>query len=215
MTKLRQGTLLRRVKDITLGTTLTLALLNGSVLLQSCRSNEQPADNNNAEGSYGDGPAQETVTFKKGVRSVITETGPGEFKITDEVEAEPSQSGAIVKYKDGHSDTLSVETARKLVQNDPSTSRYFNNPGSYGQHHSNGLSNVLLWGGLGYMLGRSMTPRFNEQRFSSGAYSNPAAYGRSQQLGRNINSSRVVTSRPSGGRSGFFGRGSSGRCFSG
>ncbi|MEZ0487051.1 hypothetical protein [Fibrella aquatica] len=211
MTTIRKGTLLRRVKDITLGTTLTIALLNGSVLLQSCGNNRS----DEAEGSYGEGPAEETVTFKKGVRSVITETAPGEFKITDEAEAAPSESGAIVKYKDGHTDTLSVETARKLVQNDPSTSRYFNDPGSYGQHHSNGLSNVLLWGGLGYMLGRSMTPRFNEQRFSSGAYANQAAYGRSQQLGRNVTSSRVVTSRPSGGRSGFFSRGSGGRGFSG
>ena len=139
MTILRKHTLIRCAKDITLGTTLTLALLNGSVLLQSCGGNDR-ADN--GEGSYGDSPAQETVTFKKGVRSVITETGPGEFKITDEVEADPAQSGAIVRYKDGHSDTLSVEVARKLVQNDASTSRYFNNPNSYGQHHSNGLANV-------------------------------------------------------------------------
>jgi len=211
MTILKQGTLLRRVKDITLSTTLTIALVNGTVMLQSCGNNRSEE----AGGSYGDGPAQETVTFKKGVRSVITETAPGEFKITDEVEADPTQSGAIVKYKDGHSDTLSVEAARKLVQNDPSTSRYFNDPGSYGQHHSNGLANALLWGGLGYMIGRSTAPRYNEQRYSSGFYTNPNTYNRSQQLGRTVTSSRVVTSRPSGGRSGFFSRGSSGRGFSG
>ncbi len=211
MTILRQGTLLRRVKDITLGTTLTIALLNGSVVLQSCGNNRSEE----AGGSYGDGPAQETVTFKKGVRSIIKETAPGEFKITDEVEADPSQSGAIVQYKDGHSDTLSVEVARKLVQTDPSTKEYFNNPSAYGQHHSNGLANALLWGGMGYMLGRSMTPRYNEQRYSSGFYTNPNTYNRSQQLGRTVTSSRVVTSRPSGGRSGFFSRGSGGRGFSG
>ncbi|ARK10154.1 hypothetical protein A6C57_07290 [Fibrella sp. ES10-3-2-2] len=211
MTILKQGTLLRRVKDITLSTTLTIALVNGTVMLQSCGNNRSEE----AGGSYGDGPAQETVTFKKGVRSVITETAPGEFKITDEVEADPTQSGAIVKYKDGHADTLSVEAARKLVQNDPSTSRYFNDPGSYGQHHSNGLANALLWGGLGYMIGRSTAPRYNEQRYSSGFYTNPNTYNRSQQLGRTVTSSRVVTSRPSGGRSGFFSRGSSGRGFSG
>ena len=211
MTILKQGTLLRRVKDITLSTTLTIALVNGTVMLQSCGNNRSEE----AGGSYGDGPAQETITFKKGVRSVITETAPGEFKITDEVEADPTQSGAIVKYKDGHADTLSVEAARKLVQNDPSTSRYFNDPGSYGQHHSNGLANALLWGGLGYMIGRSTAPRYNEQRYSSGFYTNPNTYNRSQQLGRTVTSSRVVTSRPSGGRSGFFSRGSSGRGFSG
>ena len=211
MTILKQGTLLRRVKDITLSTTLTIALVNGTVMLQSCGNNRSEE----AGGSYGDGPAQETITFKKGVRSVITETAPGEFKITDEVEADPTQSGAIVKYKDGHADTLSVEAARKLVQSDPSTSRYFNDPGSYGQHHSNGLANALLWGGLGYMIGRSTAPRYNEQSYSSGFYTNPNTYNRSQQLGRTVTSSRVVTSRPSGGRSGFFSRGSGGRGFSG
>lgn len=212
MTPTRHSFFVRRVKDIALGTTLSLALLSGgSITLQSCGNN----DRDQSSGDYDDGTGGETVTFKKGVRSVITETAPGEFKITDEVEADPSQSGAIVKYKDGHSDTLSVEAARRLVQNDPSTRQYFNNPAQYGSHHSNGLANALLWGGLGYMLGRSIAPRYGEQRYSSGFYSNPGLYNRSQQIGRTVTSSRIITSRPSGGRSGFFRSGGGGRGFSG
>lgn len=202
MTSIRKHSLIRRVQDITLGTTLTLALMGGAATLQSCGGS---TDNN-----YDDGATQEVVTYKKGVRSVITETAPGQFKITDEVEADPNQSGAIVKYKDGRVDTLGVEAARKLVQSDPSTREYFNNPNQYGQHHSSGLANVLLWGGLGYMIGRNRASSFAEQRYSSGAYANTGLYNRAQGVGESVRSSRVVTSRPSGGRSGFFGRGGGG-----
>lgn len=204
MTPLRQHAVLRRVKDITLSTTLTLALLNGTVLLQSC-------GNNGSE----EGERTET-SFGRGVRTYITETSPGNFKITDEVPAEPGQAGAVVSYADGHRDTLSVEAAKRLVQSDPSTSTYLNNPAAYGSHHHNGLANALLWGSLGYMLGRSTAPQYrdDQRRYGSGIYANRGLYERSSRLSENVRSSRVTrTVRPSGGRSGFFG--GRGRSFSG
>ena len=202
MTPFRKSSILRRVKDITIGTTLSIALLNGTAMLQSCGNNRSDYDQ-----------PRETNSFNRGVRTYITETSPGNFKITDEVQVGPSQAGAIVHYYDGHRDTLSVEAARRLVQTDASTSQYFNNPGAYGTHHHNGLANALLWGSLGYMLGRSTTPRYqDERRYSSGFYTNRQVYERSNHLGSSIRSSRV--SRPSGGRSGFFG-GSRSRGFSG
>ncbi len=204
MTPLRKHAVLRQIKDITLGATLSLALLNGSVLLQSC-------GNNNSEDS------EQTESFKKGVRTYITETAPGNFKITDEIEeSDPAKAGAIVNYFDGHRDTLSVDAAKRLVQNDPSTSQYFRNPSAYGSHHHNGLANALLWGGLGYMIGRSTAPHYrdDERRYGSGVYANSGLFNRSSGIRESVRSSRVVTSRPSGGRSGFFGsRG--GRGFSG
>lgn len=196
MTPLRQHAVLRRVKDITLSTTLSLALLNGAVMLQSCSNN-----NNDEEQTE-----QTETSFRQGVRTFITETAPGNFKITDEVQAEPGQAGAIVSYYDGHRDTLSVEAAKRLVQSDESTRTYLNNPGAY--HHHNGLANVLLWGGLGYMLGRSTAPQYraDEQRYGAGVYANSSLYNRSNQIRENVRTSRVVrTTRPSGGRSGFFG----------
>ncbi|GAA4404737.1 hypothetical protein GCM10023187_22440 [Nibrella viscosa] len=197
MTPLRKHTILRRVKDITIGTTLSIALLNGSVLLQSCGNNR----NEQTE--------QTETAFREGVLTYITETAPGNFRITDEVQADPSRAGAIVNYYDGHRDTLSVDAAKRLVQNDPSTSQYFNNPNNYGMHHGSGLANVLLWGSLGYMLGRSTTPRYGyEQQFRSGAYANPNVYNKSTQLSERVRSSRI--SRPAGGRSGFFGGNRSG-----
>lgn len=207
----RKQAIIRRVKDITLGTTLSVALLNGSVLLQSCSGN-----NTNDEDRYNDSgraEGEQKESFKKGVRTFITETAPGTFKITDEQQVGPERAGAIVNYIDGHRDTLSVAAAQALVKSDPSTSQYFNNPSGYGQHHGNGLANALLWGGLGYMIGRQFMGGSSfdrDRRYSQGAYSNPSAYARSGQIGQDVSRSRVVTNRPSSGRGGFFGRGRSG-----
>lgn len=206
MTPTRKQAIIRRVKDITLGTTLSMALLNGSVLLQSCSSNNNDDQQNESAGG-------QTESFKKGVRTFITETAPGTFKITDEQQVGPERAGAIVNYFDGHRDTLSVAAAQALVKNDPSTSQYFNNPSGYGQHHGNGLANALLWGGLGYMIGRQFMGGSSfdrDRRYSQGAYSNPSVYARSSQIGQDVSRSRVVTSRPRSSRGGFFGRGRSG-----
>ncbi len=198
MTPIRKDTVLRRVKDITLSTTLGLALLNGTVMLQSCSSGNER--NEQTE--------QTKTTFGKGVQTYITETAPGTFKITDEISVDPSRAGAIVSYVNGRRDTLSVEAARRLVETDSSTSTYLNNPNSYSQHHRSGLSNVLLWGSLGYMLGRRSGPQFSgdARRYGSGVYANQGVYNRASGIGETVRSSRVTrTTRPSGGRSGFFG----------
>ena len=204
MTPIRQHAVLRRVKDITLSTTLSAALLTGTATLQSCgRSNNS------------DGERTET-RFERGVRTYITETAPGNFKITDEEPTDPSRAGAIVSYYDGHRDTLSVEAAKRLVETDSSTQKYLNNPETYHAHHRSGLSNVLLWGSLGYMLGRPTGARYeaDARRYGAGVYANQGLYQRSTRLGENVRTSRVTrTTRPSGGRSGFFGGRS--RSFSG
>jgi hypothetical protein len=198
MTPLRRHAVLRRVKDITLSTTLSLALLNGAAMLQSCGSNNSDEDQ-----------AERTETrFEKGVRTYITETAPGNFKITDEVQTGPGQAGAIVSYFDGHRDTLSVEAAKKLVETDKSTSTYLNNPNAYQSQHHSGLANVLLWGSLGYMLGRSNSSQYrnDQRRYGAGVYANSGLYERSTRVAENVRTSRVTrTVRPSGGRSGFFG----------
>ena len=198
MTPLRQHAVLRRVKDITLSTTLSLALLNGAVMLQSCSS-----------GNSRDEQVEQTeIRFKQGVRTYITETAPGNFKITDEVQTEPDQAGAIVNYYDGHRDTLSVAAAKRLVETDSSTQTYMQNPEGYRTHHRSGLANALLWGSLGYMLGRPTGMRYQDdaRRYGSSVYANSGLYNRSSRLGENVRTSRVTrTIRPSGGRSGFFG----------
>lgn len=69
-------------------------------------------------------------------------------------------------------------------------------------HHGPGLGNVLFWGGMGYMMGRNMGYANNSM-----VYANRQAYSRGMNTSSNLRSS--YTSRPSGGRGGFFRGGSS------
>src|SRR5690606_11287285 len=113
-----------------------------------------------------------------------------------------SEAKAIVSYLDGHTDTLSVETSRALIDQE------INNGAEYGMH--SGLSSMLLYGGMGYMMGRMMGGGQIDQRRqqagnTSGVYGSQAAYNKSQTVQRDVaasRSARTVKSRPSNSRSG-------------
>lgn len=197
MTPTRKGSFVKKTKDITIGSTIALALLTGTVTLQGCGgSNEQQYEER-----------QET-TFGKGVRTYITETSPGEFKITDEVSVPADSSKAIVRYYDGHRDTLNAQSAKALID------REVINNQQYHAGHS-GLGSALLWGGMGYFLANSLNNRRYQQyqnqygdQQRSRFYNSPATFNRSNSVRQEVQSSkstRVVRStRPSGGRSGYF-----------
>lgn len=196
MTIQKKGSFIKRAKDITLSSALTLAILSGTALVTSCGSNDE------SDYSY------EETTYAKGIRSYIKEVKPGEFKITDEESVGAGKSMAIVTYLDGHTDSLSTEAAKKLIDEDIRTNH------NYVGHHS-GLSSMLLYGGIGYMLGRNNnngyinTYRDQNEQARRGFYSSPSAFDKSQSVSRDVHASRstrVVTTRPSGGRSGFFGK---------
>lgn len=211
MTPQRQGTVIRRVRDITLSSTLSLALLSGTGLLQSCGSSERESEQTEQ--------IQET-SFSKGVRMYITERAPGEFKITDEVSVPFDSSGAIVRYADGHTDTLTTQAAQALIDREVVNNPSYNAGGF-------GLGNMLLYGGMGYMLGSMMNNnRYAQMRNQPGVdrsrfYASPGAYNSGQQVTRTIGDSRTTTtrtvrsSRPSGGRSGYFSRSRSGSGYGG
>lgn len=210
MTLKRNGAVIKTVREITIGAALSVALLNGGMMLQSCGGGSSSDDREQAEAPYKGRP----------VKTYITEMKPGEFKITDEIEVKnASEAGAIVRYFDGRRDTLSVAEAQRLVKTDSTTRDYYNNPNHYHtHHHRSSLSNALLWGGMGYMLGRNNSSNYyNEQRerqYSSGVYANSSVYSRSSSIHNNYHSYRKsVASRPSSSRSGFFSR--SGRSFGG
>lgn len=198
MTKLRKGSFIRKAKDITIGSALALTFLSGSAFLASCSTN----NDNESDYSY------EETTYSKGVRSHIKETKPGEFSITNEESVEAGKSAAIVSYLDGHTDTLSATAAKALIDQEIQT-----NQASVGQH--SGLSSMLLYGGMGYMLGRTMNNgymnSYRNQGNSSRFYSSPSTFSQSQNTFRDVNASRstrTVQARPSSGRSGFFNRSS-------
>lgn len=202
MSLIRKGAVIRQVKNIGLSGSLLLAL--GTAGWVGC----SPSANQEEEYSY------EEVTYTKGVISHIREVEPGEFRIMDEETVSMSEAKAIVTYLDGHTDTLSVETAKALIEREIAQNPEY-------RHHS-GLSNMLLYGGMGYILGRMMgngaiAARHAQAPNTSGFYGSPAAYEKSQAVHRDVNASRVartVKSRPSNSRSGFMGT-KGGRSFGG
>lgn len=207
MTPERRGSFIRRAKDITISSTLALAILASGVILPACSSSEED------EGAY----TYEETTLSKGIRSYIKEVKPGEFKITDEESVEMDKSAAIVTYLDGRTETLTPEAAKKLIDEEikvAADSTRTNNSRENGYHHRSGLSSMLLYGGMGYMLGRMGNNGYinnyrNGTSGGSGVYSNPGVYQKAQTAHSDVQASRstrTVTSRPSGGRSGFFGR---------
>ena len=202
MTQIRKGSFIKRAKDISIGSAFALVLLSSGLGLTGCGSNEED------ESDY----SYEETTYAKGIRSHIKEVKPGEFKITDEESVGAEKSMAIVTYLDGHTDSLSATAAKALIDEE-----IRGNNAAVSNH--SGLSSMLLYGGMGYLLGRNSSYGYiNNYRnrdngnAARGVYSNPAAYSRSQVATREINASRstrTVTSRPAGGRSGFFGRSAS------
>jgi hypothetical protein len=218
MTPVKSNTFLKKVKDITISGSLSMLILSAG--LYGCSSSES------TEGDY-----EQTEVYTQGVRTYIKETSKGEFKITEEIAVPADSSKAIVTYLNGRVETLTKEQSKKLI--DEEITRNQNTVG-----HNNGLSNVLLYGGMGYFLGRTMSPNygfyrpdFRQNNSGSGFvpnggvknsadmgryYSNPETFAKSSEVNRNISRSRTTVTRPSSSRSGFFGsRSRSGSGFGG
>jgi hypothetical protein len=183
----RKGAIIRKIKDITLSSTLSLGLLAGTGFMQSC--NNGKADQEEYE-----------VVFTKGMQTHIQETEKGVFKITDEQVVGEGDSKAIVTFLNGQTDTLSIEQAKRIAETQADNKDWKNdNQQTYaGGHHGGGLGNVLMYGALGYYLGRSMNSRPNP-----GFYASPGVYNRAQQHTSVLQSSRV--SRPVNSSRGYFG----------
>jgi hypothetical protein len=185
MVMIRKSAFIKRVKDITLGSTLSLVLMGSGALMSSCA--QQGA---------------EREIYTRGVQSHVTEVEEGVFKITDEQVVAPEDSRAFIYYLDGRTDTLTVDQARQIatVQADTTVAPLDNqNPQQH--YRGGGLGNVLYWGALGYMIGRpgGMAPH-------AGFYANPAAHTRAQQTSSALAASRTTV--PVNSRTGFFGKGS-------
>jgi hypothetical protein len=207
MTPVKTNTFLKKVKDITVSGSLSMLILSAG--LYGCSSNES------SEGDY-----EQTEVYTQGVRTYIKEISKGEFKITEEIAVPADSSKAIITYLDGREEVLSKEQAKKLIDEEINQ-----NQNTIG--HNNGLSNVLLYGGMGYFLGRTMSPNygfyrpdFNRDNRNSGAgyyggvkntsdmgryYSNAETFAKSSEVNQNITRSRTTVTRPTSSRSGFFG----------
>ena len=167
---------------------LVAAASSFGLSLPACSSNdtvESRAQENGADGSWGG------ETYSKGVITEMTETKPGEWKITAERPAGKEEVAAILHHADGKTDTLQGKALQRQMQD---YSRQ--NPENRAQ--GGGMMNVLMWSGIGFMAGRYMTP-------NPSYYANPGIMQQNQGW-----RSTVANERQNQGR-GFFGRGFSGR----
>jgi hypothetical protein len=189
MTPIKNSTFIRKVKDITIAGAIAVTLLGSTIALQSC----------------GTSTSEQEEVYTLGVRTYIAETEKGVFKIMDEEEVPVDSSQAVVTYLDGKRDTLSPQVVKSLIDHEVR-----NNPHEVGQGFN--LSNALLYGGMGYLLARTLSPNYNNMRNqpSSGFYQNQTAHQKASGIQQNIGNSRTMVSRPAGAKSGFM-RSSAGR----
>ena len=155
--------------------------------LPACSSNDtvesraqENGQGNGADGGWGG------ETYSQGVITEMTETKPGEWKITAERPAGKEEVAAVLHHLDGKTDTLQGQALQRQMQD---YSRQ--NPENRAQ--GNGMMNVLMWSGIGFMAGRFMSP-------NPGFYANPGVMQGNQGWRNN-----VATERQNG--RGFFGRG--------
>ncbi|MCB2377378.1 hypothetical protein LGH70_07290 [Hymenobacter sp. BT635] len=157
----------------------------GLGLLPGC-SSDSGSDTAGAQQEWGSG---NEGSYSEGVITEMTETTPGQWKITAERPAGKEEVAAIMRHHDGKVDTLQGAALQRQMQD---YSR------QYPENRVGGTSmmDVLMWSSIGYMAGRFLTP-------NPGYYANP---GIMQQNG--AWRQRVQGERQQG--RGFFGRGFSG-----
>jgi hypothetical protein len=218
MTPVRTKTFIKKVKDITISSTLALAILGGGMTLQSC-----------GNGSDDDYEYEEVEVYSKGVKTYISETSKGVFKISEEKEVPADSSSAIVTYLDGRQEKLSPPIVKSLIDNEIKT-----DSASIGEKTN--LPNALLFGGMGYLLAKTVSPNYatyrpdvtgvqannstsksdstNKRHYHRSHFGGSGlmmayfltsgAFNRSNSIHQNIGNSRSTITRPVGGRTGFF-----------
>jgi len=202
-----QKPFIKQVKDISISSGISLALLGLGTFTQSCNSN-------NSSESYDDYETETVESYSTGVLSYIKETEKGVFKITKEQNVSADSSGAIITYLNGTTQKLSTTQASNLI--DKHIANHYSEVGK-----NNSLENVLLYGGLGYFLGKmgksnyytqesrrdTSRNRSSRSHYRSGLtrfYTGSSAYRSRATTTEHVNSSRTISSHPSGGHSGFF-----------
>lgn len=176
--------------------------------LASCSDNRTAPNEAATEWNSGESAPQ----YSQGVITEMTETKPDYWEITGEQPASSGQVMAILNYQNGTVDTLQGPALERRMQEYTQANPH-NGSG-------NGMMNVLMWSGIGFMAGRMLSPNpryyanpntmqqnagWRQQtatersrgaqafRNTSGAYSRPASSG------------AVRSTRPSNSRSGTFG----------
>lgn len=170
-----------RLGDLRRNVLLMAAATSLGLLLPACSGGSSETDNPAAQQDWGGGES-----YSEGVITEMTEVKPGEWKITAERPAGKEEVAAVLKHFDGKVDTLQGQALQKQMQD-------YTRVNPENRAGGTGMMDILMWGGIGYMAGRFLTPNV-------GAYANP---GIVQQ--NNGWRGRVAQERDQG--RGFFGRG--------
>ncbi|MDO7874857.1 hypothetical protein Q5H93_08955 [Hymenobacter sp. ASUV-10] len=160
---------------------LLAAATSLGLALPACSNDNSTSENNGVSGEWGG------ESYSQGVITEMTEVQPNQWKITAERPAGKEEVAAILHHFDGKTDTLQGQALQKQMQ-DYSRVNPENRAGG------TGMMDVLMWGGIGYMAGRFLTP-------NPGVYANPGLLQQNQGWRAN-----VANERQNQGR-GFFGRG--------
>lgn len=162
---------------------LVAAAASLGLVLPACSGNSSDSETT-TEGDWGSGDS-----YSEGVVTEMTEVKPGEWKITAERPAGKEEVAAVLKHFDGKVDTLQGQALQRQMQ-DYSRQNPENRVGG------TSMMDILMWGGIGYMAGRFLTPNV-------GAYANPGLVQQNTAW-----RGRVAQERDQG--RGFFGRGFTG-----
>ncbi|MCC2545844.1 hypothetical protein LJY25_05265 [Hymenobacter sp. BT175] len=162
---------------------LAAAASLGLGVLPACSSDSGESSRDQTAGQWSG------ETYSEGVITEMTEVQPGQWKITAERPAGKEQVAAVLHHFDGKVDTLQGQALQKQMQE-------YSRVNPENRQGGTGMMDILMWGGIGYMAGRFLTP-------NPGAYANPGLLQRNQGWRANVARERDQ------GR-GFFGRGFAG-----
>ncbi|HPK09099.1 MAG TPA: hypothetical protein PK147_08255 [Saprospiraceae bacterium] len=132
---------------------------------------------------------KEVTELTHGVVTEVEEFETDIFKITDETEVPKVEDSRIIaKYMNGTIDTFTLEEAKLVAANSPKGSA---------------ISNVLMGGAMGFLMGRALSSGINRS-----AYASDAAFNKAQATSNNLNSTaiRKTVRTPKAGKSGFGSR---------
>ena len=140
---------------------VAMATSLGLTTLPACTGSSDEATTTQDWTTSGEAAEGAGKSYSQGVITELTEVQPNEWKITAERPAGKEEVAAILHHFDGKVDTLQG----RALQNQMQAYSRQHPENRVGSTH-NGMMDILMWSGLGYMAGRFLTPR-------PAAYANP------------------------------------------
>lgn len=189
MASLNEFSRLKPIRQSVIRGALAFSLAGALISLPGCMENSST-------------PVSQEASPTGGMITKLEEVAPEDYKIVDETPVpDRKDSRVIIYYLDGVVDTLTL--AQLNSAQDGNTTHV--------HHYHSGMHGTLMYGMMGYWLGRSMS-----QPISPSAYKNPSTYEKVNSTTGNTvrqNATRTTTA-PRNSKSGY-GAGKSTRSYGG